>query len=354
MTTQEFRLPDLGEGLTDADLVEWKVAVGDAVVLNQVIAEVETAKALVELPSPVAGTVAELIAKPGETVLVGAPLLTFETDEKMLVGTGPKKEESTRRRPDAKPAARKLARELGVDLSAVQTDRPITVEDVRMPVVGVRRATAEAMTASANIPYVTEFLTVDCTASADLIAHLRASPHYEGVRVTALGIISRLCCLLMPEHPAINSRWADDEIIQYTTTHLGIATASPRGLLVPVIRDAAKFRLREMCQAIETVTSVARSGQAQPSDLRGSTFTITNIGVFGVDTGTPMLNPGEAAILALGKVAKRPWVVDDQVVPRWVTTLALSFDHRLVDGEQGSKFLAALGDALSDPLPLLG
>jgi 2-oxoisovalerate dehydrogenase E2 component (dihydrolipoyl transacylase) len=354
MTTQEFRLPDLGEGLTDAEIVSWQVAIGDTVALNQVIAEVETAKALVELPSPVAGTVAELLAEPGATVLVGAPLIRFETAEPLLVGSGPKEDESNRRRPDAKPAARKLARELGVDLSTVSANRPITVDDIRTPVSGVRKATAAAMTASAGIPHVTEFLTVDATESVRLIEHLRTSSHYSGIHVTMLGVVSRLVCLLLPEHPALNSAWEHDEIVQRASVQLGIAAATPRGLMVPVLRDAGHLRLRELCKAIEGISELARSGRAQPADLRGSTFTITNVGVFGVDTGTPMLNPGEAAILALGQVAKRPWVIDDQVVPRWVTTLAVSFDHRVVDGEQGSRFLAALGAALTDPTPLLG
>ncbi len=354
MTTQDFRLPDLGEGLTDAELVSWRVAVGDPVTLNQVIAEVETAKAVVELPSPVAGTVVELLAQPGDTVLVGAPLIRFETAEPVLVGSGPKVDESSRRRPDAKPAARKLARELGVDLTTVPHDGPITVADLRTPVSGVRKATAAAMSVSAGIPQVTEFLSVDATESVELIEHLRTSTHYAGVHVTMLGLVSRLVCLLLSEHPALNSAWEHDEIVQRANVQLGIAAATPRGLMVPVVRDAAHLRLRDLCKAIEHITELARSGRAQPADLRGSTFTITNVGVFGVDTGTPMLNPGEAAILALGQVAKRPWVVDDAVVPRWVTTLAVSFDHRVVDGEQGSKFLAALGAALADPAPLLG
>ena len=348
MSSQDFAMPDLGEGLTEADLVTWRVQAGDTVALNQTIAEVETAKALVELPSPFAGTVIELLADEGSTVAVGTPIIRIETAEPVLVGYGPASEQPTRRRPDAKPKDRKLARELGVDVSEI-----VDVSEVRAPVTGVRKATAAAMSHSATIPQVTVFLTVDVTKTVELISRLRESSHYDGVKVTALGVAGRLACLLLPDHPTLNSSWEDDAIVTRSDVHLGIAAATPRGLLVPVVRDAARLRLHELCLEITRVSEVARSGRASPAELRGSTFTITNIGVFGVDAGTPMLNPGEAAILATGQVATRPWVVGDEVVPRWVTTLSLSFDHRLVDGEQGSKFLAALGAALTDPVPLL-
>ncbi|MBJ8348099.1 dihydrolipoamide acetyltransferase family protein [Antrihabitans sp. YC2-6] len=400
---QEFRLPDLGEGLTEADLVSWSVAPGDHIELNQTIAEVETAKALVELPSPFAGIVAELLVSAGDTVPVGTPIIRVTTDavvrQDVLVGYGPSAAPESRRRkrvlheavpeahmatdsstattpgrPDAKPSARQLARELDVDLAVVSpAGRAITVDDVRAhraspvsvaigeretrtKIAGVRKHTAEAMVTSVRtIPHVTEFVTVDVTATVELLEHLRTTPQFQNVKLTPLAFVSKVVTLTLAQHPTLNSSWDDDnhEIVTKHYVNLGIAVATPRGLMVPSIKDAQDLGLRELCESLSRLAEKTRAGDATPGELRGGTFSITNIGVFGVDTGTPIINPGEAGILCLGSIGKRPWVVDDEVAVRWVTTLGLSFDHRLVDGEQGSKFLAAIAATLHDPLTLL-
>ncbi|SEL34845.1 dihydrolipoamide acetyltransferase family protein [Rhodococcus maanshanensis] len=406
----EFRLPDLGEGLTDAELVRWSVAVGDIVALDQVIAEVETAKALVELPSPFAGTVLALLAEPGTIVEVGAPLIRIgepgaaatpaaepPDHPATLVGYGPTAPPPSRRRratpkappttadrddarPDATPSARRLAHELGVDLSTVNgtgfggaiTPEDIRAQDVsrkaplpeeatppretRTPIRGVRRQTADAMTRSAfTAPHVTEFVTVDVSASTDLIAHLRASPAFADLEPTPLALVAKVLLVSLRDHPTLNSSWdeAHQEIVTRHYVNLGIATATSRGLLVPTVKDAHLMSLLELTRAIHELTETARAGRCTPADLSGGTITITNVGVFGVDTGTPILSPGEAAILCLGAIAPRPWVVDGELAVRSVTTLGLSFDHRLVDGEQGSRFLVDIAATLGDPLSLL-
>ena len=412
----EFRLPDLGEGLTDAELVRWSVAVGDTVELDQVIAEVETAKALVELPSPFAGTVLALLAEPGTIVEVGAPLIRIgepgagdspvaaatpaaeaPDHPATLVGYGPTAAPASRRRrrrampapgspdlerarPDAKPSARRLAHELGIDLSDVQGTGfggAITPEDVRAHDVpretappeeapahretrtqirGVRRRTADAVTRSAfTAPHVTEFVTVDVSATMDLIDRLRASPAFAGLEPTPLPLVAKVLLVALREHPSLNSSWDEEhqEIVTKRYVNLGIATATSRGLLVPSVKDAHLMSLLELTRAIHQLVETARAGRCTPADLSGGTITITNVGVFGVDTGTPILSPGEAAILCLGAIAPRPWVVDGELAVRSVTTLGLSFDHRLVDGEQGSRFLADIAATLTDPLTLL-
>lgn len=364
MSLKEFRLPDLGEGLTEAELVTWKVSIGDEIKLNEIIAEVETAKALVALPSPFPGTVVALLCEEGETIPVGKPIIEIKTGapEPVLVGYGPSDETSqTHRRPNAKPAARKLARELGLNIAEVSgsglngTVTTADVREVRTPVNGVRKATATAMSTSATLPQVTVMVTIDVTESMKLIDQLRAAIDFATIHVTPLSLVAHLAVKLLAQHPMLNSAWVDStqEIIRKNYVNLGIAVASPRGLLVPSVKGAEKLSFAELCTAIAANNELARSGAATPADLTGSTFSITNIGVFGVDTGTPLLNPGEAAILALGAVSKRPWVVDDQIVVRSIVTLGLSFDHRLVDGEQGSKFLRDLGAALENPLPAL-
>lgn len=414
-TSQEFRLPDLGEGLADAELVSWAVAVGDVVALNQNVAEVETAKALVELPSPFVGTVTELLAEPGDTVVVGAPLLRIATEgstpeppettvpgensetgerQAVLVGYGPSAAAVTRRRrpplnaaantnstdapirPDAVPAARKRARELGVDLTAVAgsgVGGAITVADVeaqtgipavsseretRIPIAGVRKRTAAAMTLSAStIPQVTEFATCDVTESVELLHRLRAAPLFDGVKLTPLALVAKTVLTALADHPTLNSRWDSDrgEIVLHHYVNLGIAAATERGLLVPKLADAQRHDLKTLAVELDRTITLARSGSASPTDLTGATFTITNVGGYGIDTGTPMVNPGEAAILCLGAFAKRPWVMPgtDEIAARWVTTLGLSFDHRLVDGEQASKFLADVAAMLTEPGLLL-
>lgn len=485
----EFRLPDLGEGLADAELVSWSVGVGDEVALNQTIAEVETAKAVVALPSPFAGRVVELLAQPGETVLVGAPLIRVQNDEAptataqpdtsrtaqaaatqesaangnetngtgrtaVLVGYGPEGETASRRRrpaapkpetsaevasetaaaqpdspdtesgpsaqyaestaaeamsgnarpqlsttrPAATPAARRLARELGIDLWFVAGSGPdgaVTVEDVRgavpvsqsrtmasqaestatppavpasgdgvspparevrTPVSGIRKRTAAAMLASArSIPQASTFVTVDCTASMELLDHLRTTKSFAGLTLTPLALVAKSALAAIAEFPGINTYWdeANQEIVTKHYVNLGIAVAADRGLLVPNIKEAQSLSLRDLTREIGWLAETARSGGASPTDLRGGTFTITNVGVFGVDTGVPLVNPGEAAILCLGSIRKRPWVFRDELAIRWVTTLGISFDHRMIDGELASRFLATTASLLEDPLTLL-
>ncbi|HEU5473039.1 MAG TPA: dihydrolipoamide acetyltransferase family protein [Actinophytocola sp.] len=443
-----FPLPDTAEGLVDAEILTWHVKPGDAVTVNQIIVEIETAKAAVELPCPWAGVVTELHAAPGETVEVGAPILTIDVDPQgaaaapaaeaqsengrtaTLVGYGPKTGAAKRRPrkdsvgtstapalqsafartqapppappveealpavpdspaalldtpggyvPLAKPPVRKLARDLGVDLRSLAgsgSSGVITREDVeraagatpvpaaaepgyhpatrerRVPIKGVRRATAQAMVDSAfSAPHVTEFLTVDVTPMMELRAKLKEHPGFRGVKITPLTFAAKAVCLAARRTPDINAVWdaAAGEIVHKEYVHLGIAAATPRGLIVPKVRDADRMSLRELAEAIEALTATARDGKTAPADMLGGTITITNVGVFGVDTGTPIINPGESAILALGAIRDMPWVVDGQVVPRKVCQLAVSFDHRVVDGEQGSRFLADVGALLADP-----
>ncbi|MFB9743925.1 dihydrolipoamide acetyltransferase family protein [Pseudonocardia sulfidoxydans] len=459
-------MPDVGEGLTEAEIVTWRVAPGDTVTVNQIIAEIETAKAVVELPSPYAGTVGELLAEPGVTVEVGNPIIVIETAEAApadaapaageggakigeagaggriatLVGYGPRQGTVSRRPrrtggepagaqpagaqpaaladaavapaeveppapvepspaapesvggpaptpttgpwgdlvPLAKPPVRKMARDLGVDLRQVAgtgAGGVITREDVQSfttppplappPVVsapgrddrreairGVRKATAAAMVSSAfTAPHVTEFLSVDVTATLALRDRLRGGREFRDVRLTPLAFVAKAVCLAAKRTPSVNATWDADagEIVYHGAMHLGIAAATPRGLVVPKIRDADLLDLRGLADGLAELTATARSGKTPPSDLVGGTFTITNVGVFGVDTGTPIINPGEAAILAVGAIKPMPWVVDGELAVRTVCQLSLSFDHRLVDGEQGSRFLADVGALLEDP-----
>lgn len=465
---KEFRLPDLGEGLTESEIVAWKVGVGDTVSLNQIIAEVETAKAVVELPSPFAGVITALHEQPGAVVEVGKPIVSFEVEgddgeaavahsgdgqaakrEPNLVGYGAVLEASGRparrarsfastasapvavpvaapvsapvaapvvspvaspaaapveslpvepapvaapaaggpaERPRSTPPVRKLAKDLGVNLENVSGTGEhglITREDVqnflaggvqvaprelagslaaaapsqaaretRTPIKGVRKFTAAAMVSSAfTAPHVTEFLTVDVTATTELLARLKASRAFSGYKLTPLTLVSKAVLIALQNHPTLNTRWdeANQEIVQFNYVNLGIAAATPRGLTVPNIKDADRLSLQELSAALTDLTETARAGKTAPADLSGGTISITNIGVFGIDAGTPILNPGEAAILALGAVRKMPWEYQDEVALRQVMTLSLSFDHRLVDGEQGSRFLQDLGTILTDP-----
>ncbi|MFC9357134.1 dihydrolipoamide acetyltransferase family protein [Rhodococcus sp. NPDC057014] len=409
---QEFRLPDLGEGLTEAELVSWAVEVGQTIELNQVIGEVETAKALVELPSPYPGVVEELLVAPGATVPVGTPIIRITTDAAVeeapartpvLVGYGPEaaaeskrarrrsvgpetaRPESARpdrRRLDASPAARLAARERGIDLAVVAGTGPsgaVTRNDVesyarstepavspepseslpretRTPIRGVRKQTAAAMVRSAfTAPHVTEFVTVDVTRSVELLDRLRDLPEFEGLSVTPLSLVAKAMIVALRANPSLNASWDEEnqEIVTKHYVNLGIAAATPRGLMVPNIKEAQSLSLVELCRAITELTATARSGKAEPAQLTGGTVSITNVGVFGVDAGTPILNPGEAAILCLGSVGKRPWVHEGELAVRWVTTLSVSFDHRVVDGEQGSRFLSSVAAMLHDPASLL-
>jgi 2-oxoisovalerate dehydrogenase E2 component (dihydrolipoyl transacylase) len=426
---KQFKMPDVGEGLTEADILRWDVKPGDTVTVNQTLVEVETAKAAVELPSPYAGVVAELHAAEGDTVDVGAPIITIDVSasapatagptaaepasteapatepeerQSVLVGYGPRG--STRRRarkstpPDtpsahpafnvaptqpaadapetrhrvlAKPPVRRLAKTLGVDLETVQPTGPngtvsradveqaaaapvavVPGRETRIPIKGVRKHTAAAMVTSAfTAPHVTEFITVDVTATMELRDRIAARPDFSDVKVSPLVFVAKAVVLAAKRTPEINASWDESasEIVLKHYVNLGIAAATDRGLVVPNIKDADRLTLRELAVAITQLTETARAGKTSPADLAGGTITITNVGVFGIDTGTPILNPGEAGIVAFGAVRKMPWVVDDEIVPRWVTQLAVSFDHRMVDGQQGSQFLADVAAVLRDP-----
>jgi pyruvate dehydrogenase E2 component (dihydrolipoamide acetyltransferase) len=417
---RSFLLPDLGEGLTEAEIVAWHVAPGDAVELNQVLVEVETEKAVVELPSPFAGTVVELSAAVGDTVEVGAPLISVETADgavasdaasdpaaekvSVLVGYGPSEPAPSRRRrrgggrprhdrserppaappppspsaarPLAAPPVRFMARQQGVDLADVTGHGPggiITREDLaahlatsspavesaretRRPVKGVQKHMADAMVRSATTaPQACVFLTVDVTPTSDLLAHLRTNQRFEGVKLTMLTVAARAVVLALRDHPALNSSWdeATGEIVTKHSVNLGIAAAGPRGLVVPNVKDAHDLAFRDLAAALQTLREQARAARSTPADLSGGTITITNVGVFGVDAGVPLLNPGEAAILALGAVQRRPWEYEGEVALRDVVVLSLAFDHRLVDGEGASRFLRAVGDTLADPTNLI-
>ncbi|MFS0702105.1 dihydrolipoamide acetyltransferase family protein [Cellulomonas sp. 179-A 4D5 NHS] len=502
-------MPDLGEGLTEAELVSWEVAEGDTVALNQVIAEVETAKAAVQLPSPYAGVVARLLVEPGTTVPVGSPILAVDTAPgrgegtpaaaradassaaarrvpvattgthetsastahaasspaeahaesspavahaassaavagaggrspvaartSVLVGYGPAVATTdrprrrprawrpappaphtgrapadppspghagppvhaapgaagtVRERPRTYPPVRKLAHELGVDLTGVVGTGPdgvITRDDVlarahrdpgaapassprdgtrvpetpggppreeRTPVTGVRRRTAAAMVASAfTAPQATVFLTVDVTPTLELLDDLRRDRALAGHRLTLLTVVAKAVTIAAARTPEVNSRWdeAAGEIVQPHYVNLGIAAATPRGLLVPNVKDADRLHLAALADALTDFTERARAGTTPPADLVGGTITITNVGVFGIDAGTPILNPGEAAILAVGAVRRRPWEHRDQIALRSVVTLAVTFDHRVVDGEQAARFVADVGAVLANP-----
>ncbi|WP_067563100.1 dihydrolipoamide acetyltransferase family protein [Nocardia acidivorans] len=355
--TLEFRLPDLGEGLTEAEIAAWTVAVGDHVDLNQPIVEVETEKAVVAIPSPFSGVVLEILVAPGERVPVGEPIIRIEdaaaepeSAPTVLVGYGPKPAGPRRRRPRPRPVD-------NAETPVVPMDSPSPAGEIRTPITGVRRSTAAAMVAShRTVPQVTEFVTVDATVTVELLETMRASPTFADLRPTALTLTAKAVATLLPDHPALNSSWDEQagEIITRERVNLGIAVAAPRGLLVPVLADAHSRGITEICGAIATLAATARRGELTPADMRGATFTLSNIGVWGIDSGTPIVTAGQAAILCLGAIRQRPWVFRGELAVRWITTLALSFDHRLVDGEQGSRFLAALAGVLEDPHALLG
>ncbi|MGW8761954.1 dihydrolipoamide acetyltransferase family protein [Streptomyces sp. NPDC055815] len=459
MTIREFKMPDVGEGLTEAEILKWYVQPGDTVTDGQVVCEVETAKAAVELPIPFDGTVHELLFPEGTTVDVGQVIISVnvgggaepeapaapavaaapaqepvaepepEGRQPVLVGYGVAASSTKRRarrttaapaaaqatpvvpeqlnghapaaaRPLAKPPVRKLAKDLGVDLATVTPTGPdgiITREDVhraaapapapaveapapvaahapvaapaqaapavpsdaretRIPIKGVRKATAAAMVGSAfTAPHVTEFVTFDITRTMKLVEELKSDKDMAGLRVNPLLLIAKAVLVAAKRNPDINAAWdeANQEIVLKHYVNLGIAAATPRGLIVPNIKDAHAQTLPELSQSLSELVATAREGKTTPAAMQGGTFTITNVGVFGVDTGTPILNPGESAILAVGAIKLQPWVHKGKVKPRQVTTLALSFDHRLVDGELGSKFLADVAAILENPKRLI-
>ena len=431
MPEREFKLPDLGEGLTDGEVVRWLVHEGDTITLNQPIVEVETAKAVVEIPAPYAGRVTKLHAAEGESLDVGAPLLSVETDsgaaapaagepgvegfatpeaeepasQATLVGPGERQQARRRRaaapaaaraslapvgngrqqaatRPLATPPVRKYAKDHGVDLALVGgtgKDGRITREDVdralqpaaepaaalagpsaaarerteeRVGVRGTRKATAAAMVASAfTSPHVTEFLTVDATALVELRARLKALPQAEGVRITPLPLVAKALCVALRQFPMMNSTWDEPagEIVVKHYVNLGIATDTPTGLLVPNVKDADTLGILDLAREIGRLTELARQRKVTPADLAGGTITITNVGGFGVETGTPIINRPECAIVATGLIAPRPWVLDGQLAVRELMTTSVSFDHRIVDGAYAARFLAHLRDLLEDP-----
>ncbi|WP_436314909.1 dihydrolipoamide acetyltransferase family protein [Streptomyces bauhiniae] len=454
-SVREFKMPDVGEGLTEAEILKWYVQVGDTVTDGQVVCEVETAKAAVELPIPYDGVVRELRFAEGTTVDVGTAIIAVDVSggaapepapaapaepapaaeeaepqgrTPVLVGYGVAVSSTKRRprkgpevavaaaqavqaelnghgaaapapvkeRPLAKPPVRKLAKDLGVDLAQVTPSGPdgiITREDVhaavapaepvveapvpaqadapapapavagydsaretRIPVKGVRKATAQAMIGSAfTAPHVTEFVTVDVTRTMKLVEELKQDKEFQGLRVNPLLLIAKALLVAIKRNPEVNASWdeAAQEIVLKHYVNLGIAAATPRGLIVPNIKDAQDKTLPQLSAALGELVSTAREGKTSPAAMQGGTVTITNVGVFGVDTGTPILNPGESAILAVGAIKLQPWVHKGKVKPRQVTTLALSFDHRLVDGELGSKVLADVAAILEQPKRLL-
>lgn len=441
MSEAEFLLPDVGEGLTEAEIVAWKVGPGDPVTINQVLVEIETAKSLVELPSPFEGVVGSLLVDEGRTVDVGAPIITVVTraaggddaaasvtsdtaasvaseDEKpgaMLVGYGTSGHGRSRRRgrgpaspvvesnaaPErpapaprpreaatepptgviAKPPIRKLAKDLGVELAKVTATGSfgeVTREDVvreasqasvfrnietpewpvareeRIPVKGVRKQIANAMVRSAfSAPHVSVFVDVDATRTMEFVQRLKASTDFAGVKVSPLLIMAKAIIWAVRRNPIVNSTFTDEEIIVRHFVNLGVAAATPRGLVVPNVKDVQAMSLLELAQALEQLTLTAREGRTPPADMAGGTITITNIGVFGMDTGTPILNPGEVAIVALGTIKQKPWVVDGEVRPRFVTTIGGSFDHRVVDGDVVSRFVADVASIIEEPALLL-
>ncbi|MFC9926838.1 dihydrolipoamide acetyltransferase family protein [Streptomyces sp. NPDC127190] len=453
-SVREFKMPDVGEGLTEAEILKWYVQPGDTVTDGQVVCEVETAKAAVELPIPYDGVVRALHFPEGTTVDVGTSIIAVEVAgaapaqapaaqpaaepaapaeepkpegrKPVLVGYGVAASATKRRprkgpevtvpaaaqalqkelnghsavpqdRPLAKPPVRKLAKDLGVDLATVVPSGPdgvITREDVhaaatprtaepaapaapvtpapaapapavtsydtaretRIPVKGVRKATAQAMIGSAfTAPHVTEFVTVDVTRTMNLVEELKQDKEFQGLRVSPLLVIAKALLVAIKRNPDVNASWdeANQEIVQKHYVNLGIAAATPRGLIVPNIKDAHDKTLPQLAAALGELVTTAREGKTSPAAMQGGTVTITNVGVFGVDTGTPILNPGESAILAVGAIKLQPWVHKGKVKPRQVTTLALSFDHRLVDGELGSKVLADVAAILEQPKRLI-
>jgi len=470
----EYLLPDVGEGLTEAEIVTWRVKVGDEIAVNDIVVDIETAKSIVELPSPYAGTVTALLVPEGETVPVGTPIIaigepvagaaepasggdggrvaTADIDlsnpaasgggeGESLVGRNKAEREAARRprragaapasqpsapvaeavpvtepapvaepvslaevRVLAKPPVRKLAKDLGVDLTALvgsgeggvvtradveaaasgpestgggralrdasflgssgttaaRDERRVETRETREPIKGVRKMMGQAMVDSAfSAPHVTEWVTLDATRTMDLVERLKAHREFADVKVSPLLVLARAVLLAMRRTPIVNSYWDDSaqEVVVKHYVNLGIAAATPRGLVVPNVKEAQAMSLHELAQALEGLTATAREGRTQPAEMSGGTFTITNVGVFGVDSGTPIINPGESAILAFGAIRKQPWVVSsggvDEIAIRQVTTLALSFDHRHIDGESGSRFLADVAAILEDPATAL-
>jgi len=401
-----FLLPDLGEGLTEAEIVTWHVQTGDTVTVDQPIVEVETAKAVVEVPVPFAGRVTALHGQPGDVVAVGEPLLTVDTAESgnVLVGYGTssghrRRHRATRssgdssvpprngRLPVASPLIRQLARSAGLDLATIRGSGRgglITRQDVdaainarqagpaavpesaptvpepapavpepadgviRIPIRGLRKSVADKLSRSRReIPEATVWVDVDATEMLRLRAALNADE--SAPKISLLALLSRFTILALRRHPELNARIEGDEIVMGPSVHLGFAAQTDRGLLVPVVRDAQAHTLEQLAVAVAEQTRRARDGTLGPAELTGGTFTVNNYGVFGVDGSAAIINHPEAAILGIGRIIQRPWVVDGQVVPRQMTELTLAFDHRVCDGGTAGGFLRFIADCVESP-----
>lgn len=480
---ETFNLPDVGEGLTEAEIVSWRVAAGDVVAVNDIVVEIETAKSLVELPVPFAGTVEELVVEEGETIEVGSPLIRIAADGETpsqpaaaqkgdagsskksagkkadsskkgepakqgkaseaggnaLVGSGPKADAAVRRprvrhtEPDvvdvsgmglpdpvlplntglsgsgsssdiadivakASPPVRALAKRLGVavwELVGSGGNGKITRDDVErqakekkarqsqggaparsLPVTasprppapaeqgllydgpreeniqvrGVRKATAANVShMAANVPHVSVFKEVDVTRTMELREALKKDPSYEGLSVSPMLFAAKAIIWAARRNPQVNASWHDTHYTLKNYVNLGIAAATPRGLVVPVIHEAHTFNTRGLAAAITQLTLDARDGRTTPAEMQGGTISITNIGSLGLDGGTPILPPGQASIVALGRTQKKPWVVDGQIVPRDIMTIGGSFDHRLIDGEHAGRFISDVAAVMDQP-----
>ncbi|MGV9823242.1 dihydrolipoamide acetyltransferase family protein [Nocardia xishanensis] len=392
MTTTVVALADVGEGIADAVVLEWKVAPGDPVHTNQTLLEIETVKAIVEVPAPCDGIVLALAAEEGDTVEVGAPLLTITAASEPAPPSAASDSPPplpAQKRPLAKPNVRRYARELGIDLDDVSGTGPqgqITEQDLTdyrarrdgvttpnttsgeadatevaepsaasstVAVSAVRRATADAVAGSFfSAPHATVFLESDATATVDFVDRLRADPRSAAPDVTALAVVAAAVALAAIEVPEINSAWdgVSEVITRHHTVNLGIAVATDRGLLVPNIKNAERLSVVELAAALSGTVARARAGRLTPADFAGGTVTISNVGSLGIDTATPIVNRGESAIVCVGAILKRPWVVGDAVVARSTAPLSLSFDHRLIDGDTAARALRRVAEILRDPL----
>ena len=385
----DFLLPDLGEGLTEAAIVDWRVKVGDTVDVDQVVVEVETAKAAVEVPVPFAGVVSALHGEPGQLLPVGAPLLSVggfsepgvtSGSGNVLIGygTAPATRRKRVRRVQApvparpapgviSPFVRKLAADNGIDLARLTPAGPdgiIRRADVeaalkkpiakgkRIPLTGVRKAVAAKLTTSRReIPEATVWVDVDATGLVAARAALNARTDRP---VSLLGLIARFAVAGLRKFPELNSRVEGDEIVLLDEIHLGFAAQTDRGLVVPVVRDAGTLSTRELSAAIGDRARTAREGKLAPADLTGGTFTVNNYGVFGVDGSAAIINHPEAAILGIGRIIDRPWVVDGALVARKICELTLAFDHRVCDGGTAGGFLRFVADCVESPVTALG
>jgi 2-oxoisovalerate dehydrogenase E2 component (dihydrolipoyl transacylase) len=413
----DFRLPDLGEGLTDAVITTWHVEVGDTVSIDQVVVEVETAKAAVEVPVPFAGTVTELHGKPGETVAVGAPLITVAErcapakpsvgfvepgvatgSGAVLIGYGTpgetRRRRGNRRQPVAaepsqqpripgrvaviSPLVRKLARDGALDLHAIRGTGPsglVLRRDVeqalqhssqsthpaertdpgeqRIPIVGLRKVVADKLTRSRReIPEATVWVDVDATEL--LAARVSINARRPERPVSLLALIARFTVLGLRTFPELNARVEGEEIVLSSSVHLGFAAQTDRGLIVPVVRDAHVLNTRDMSEALNRLTLDARAGSTKPTDLQGGTFTVNNYGVLGVDGSAAIINHPEVAILGIGRILDKPWVVDGQLAVRKLCQLTLAFDHRVCDGATAGGFLRFVADCIESPVGALG